>query len=87
MTERPPWEAGIPLDVLAGAGLRVLVVRGDWCPAPDSARERAGAAFHAVCDVLEERLAADSAVFPSAHHPHRLGKPFNDRLRAFWESC
>lgn len=87
MRERPPWEAEIPLDVLAGAGLRVLMVRGDWCPAPDAARERAGAAFHAVCDVLEQGLAADSAIFPAAHSPQQLGKLFNDRLRTFWEAA
>ena len=86
MAERPPWEAEIPLDVLAASGLRVLVVRGDWCPAPDSARERAGAAFHAICDVIERRLTAETACFPASHGPQRLGKPFNDRLRAFWES-
>src|SRR5919201_1167913 len=33
MTERPPWEADIPLDELSAAGLRVLLVQGDWCPA------------------------------------------------------
>jgi pimeloyl-ACP methyl ester carboxylesterase len=87
MTERPPWEADIPLDELERAGLRVLLVQGDWCPAPDSARALAGEAFRAVCDVLYERLGADRAVFPSAHNPQRLGKFFNDRLRAFWEAA
>jgi len=87
MGERPPWEAEIPLDVLAGAGLRVLVVRGDWCPAPDTARERAGAAFHAVCDVLRQRLATENAIFPAAHSPQQLGKLFNDRVRTFWETA
>jgi pimeloyl-ACP methyl ester carboxylesterase len=87
LTERPPWEAEIPLDVLADAGLRVLVVRGDWCPAPDSARKRAGAAFHVVCDALEDRLGAERAVFPAAHGPQRLGALFNERLRAFWEGA
>jgi len=86
MTERPPWEAQIPLDVLERAQLRTLVVRGDWCPAPDSARKRAGAAFHAVCDVLERSLGAERAVFPASHNPQRLGRIFNDRLRAFWEA-
>lgn len=87
MTERPSWEAEVPLDALAAAGFRTLVVRGDWCPAPDSARDLAGAAFHAVCDVLEERLAAHHAVFPAAHNPQRLGKLFNERLRVFWEEA
>jgi pimeloyl-ACP methyl ester carboxylesterase len=87
MTERPPWEAQIPLDGLAAAELRVLLVQGDWCPAPDSARARAGAAFRAVCDVLDERLQPERAVFPAAHNPQKLGQVFNDRLRAFWEAA
>lgn len=85
MTERPPWEADIPLDDLARERLRVLLVQGDWCPAPDSARALAGEAFRAVCDVLYERLDAERALFPSAHNPQKLGRVFNDRLRAFWE--
>jgi pimeloyl-ACP methyl ester carboxylesterase len=85
MTERPPWEAEIPLEELSGAGLRVLLVQGDWCPAPDSARALAGAAFRGVCEVLDERLGAERAVFPSAHSPQRLGSVFNNRLRSFWE--
>jgi pimeloyl-ACP methyl ester carboxylesterase len=85
MTERPPWEADIPLDDLAGAGLRVLLVQGDWCPAPDSARALAGAAFRAVCEVLDGRLQPERAVFPAAHNPQKLGEVFNRRIRAFWE--
>jgi pimeloyl-ACP methyl ester carboxylesterase len=85
MTERPPWEAQIPLEKLSAAGLRVLLAQGDWCPAPDSARALAGAAFGAVCDVLDEQLGAQRAVFPSAHSPQRLGSLFNLRLRSFWE--
>jgi pimeloyl-ACP methyl ester carboxylesterase len=86
MGERPPWEAEIPLGDIARAGVRVLLVQGDWCPAPLSARARAGAAFKAVCTVLDEELNAERAVFPAAHNPQRLGKLFNDRLRAFWEA-
>lgn len=86
MTERPPWQADIPLDELGRAGLRVLLVQGDWCPAPDSARARAGAAFRAVCDALYDRLDAERALFPAAHNPQKLGSPFNRRVRAFWEA-
>lgn len=85
--ERPPWEAEIPLDDLAAAGVPVLLVQGDWCPAPTSARARAGAAFKAVCDVLDERLNAQRAIFPAAHNAQRLGRLFNDRLREFWEAA
>jgi pimeloyl-ACP methyl ester carboxylesterase len=87
MTERPPWEAKIPLDELSRAGLRVLLVQGDWCPAPDSARALAGRAFAAVCDVLHDRLHAERALFPAAHNPQKLGDLFNDRVRAFWEAA
>jgi len=87
MTERPPWEAAIPLDELAQADLPVLLVQGDWCPAPDSARALAGRAFAAVCNVLNERLRAERALFPAAHNPQKLGDLFNDRLRAFWEAA
>jgi pimeloyl-ACP methyl ester carboxylesterase len=86
MRERPPWEAEIPLDELARHGLRVLLVQGDWCPAPDTARALAGEAFRAVCDALDERLNATRATLPAAHNPQKLGRPFNDRVRAFWEA-
>jgi len=42
--------------------------------------------FDAVCDVLEERLGAERAVFPGAGHAvQRLGEPFNDVLADFVE--
>jgi len=85
MTERMPWEAEVPLDRLAEAGLPVLVARGAWDEAEPPARNLAGAAFAAVCGVLVERLAAQEAVFPgAAHQPQLLGGPFNDRVEAFW---
>jgi pimeloyl-ACP methyl ester carboxylesterase len=83
--ERNPAEAVIPFDPLAG--VRTLVVRGDWAKAPPAARERGAAVFHAVCDVLETRLRAETATFPAAHRPQELGEPFNTRLRAFWEAA
>jgi pimeloyl-ACP methyl ester carboxylesterase len=86
--ERPPWEATVPFDDIAAAAFPKLVVRGAWDEAPPAARERAGRAFGFVCDLLEQRLGAESAVFEgAAHNPQHLGAPFNDRLRAFWESA
>jgi pimeloyl-ACP methyl ester carboxylesterase len=87
MTERMPWEAEIPLGVLAGSPFPKLVVRGDWRNAPVTAQQRAGAIFHAVCDVLEAHLDAERAAFPATHNPQLLGRPFNDRLRAFWSGA
>jgi pimeloyl-ACP methyl ester carboxylesterase len=88
MTERMPWEAEIPLDRLAAAGVPVLVTRGAWDEVEPSARNLAGAAFAAVCAVLVERLNAEEAVFPgAAHQPQLLGERFNDRVEAFWRSA
>jgi pimeloyl-ACP methyl ester carboxylesterase len=85
MTERMPWEAEIPLEALAAASLPVLVARGAWDEVEPAARELAGAAFAAVCDVLVARLGAELAVFPgAAHQPQLLGGVFNDRVEAFW---
>jgi pimeloyl-ACP methyl ester carboxylesterase len=73
MIERGPWEAEPPLDELRAARFPKLVVSGGWNPA-----------FDAVCDVLEERLAAERAVVPGRGHlPQLLGEPFNDVLRDF----
>ena len=85
MTERLPWEAKIPLDRLRAARTPVLVARGAWDAVEAAARERAGAAFAAVCHVLVEQLDAEEAVFPeAAHQPQLLGERFNDRVEAFW---
>jgi pimeloyl-ACP methyl ester carboxylesterase len=71
MVERPPWEARIPLDALAG--IPTLVVSGGH-----------DAAFDAACDALEERLGAERAVIAGAgHSPQRLGEPFNRLLADF----
>jgi pimeloyl-ACP methyl ester carboxylesterase len=73
MRERGPWEARPPLDDLRAAPFPKLVVSGGW-----------SAAFDAVCDVLEQRLAADRAVVPGmGHNPQLTGAPFNDVLRGF----
>jgi hypothetical protein len=85
--ESGTWEAEVRLDDLARAPFPKLVVRGAWDKVPPEARERGGTIFASICDVLEGRLAADSALFEgAAHNPQLLGKSFNERLRAFWES-
>ena len=75
MVERPPSEAVIPFDELAGAPFPKLVVSGGH-----------SAAFEALCDVLEERLGAERAVLAGAGHSvQRLGEPFNELLASFVE--
>jgi len=72
MAERPPWEAQIPLEELAGAPFPQLVVSGGH-----------NAAFDAVCDVLEERLGAERAVLPGAGHSLPRAPGYLERLGAF----
>lgn len=83
-TERPPWEAVFPFDHLRAARFPKLVVSGDWSHAPAAARDLAGRAYAAVCDVLERRLDAERLVVPhAAHLPQLTGQAFNEPLRAF----
>lgn len=70
MVERPPWEAEIPLERLAG--IPTLVVSGGHSPAAD-----------AVCDVLERQLGAERAVLPGAGHSAQRAPGFNEALSAF----
>ncbi|MFE2872971.1 MULTISPECIES: alpha/beta fold hydrolase [unclassified Embleya] len=71
-TERP-WDTGVPLPLLAGTTFPKLVVSGGGTPA-----------FEAVCDVLATHMNAERRLFPgSPHAVQRIGRPFNDALRAF----
>jgi len=72
MVERGPWEAEIPLDGLAAAGIPTLVVSG---------AHHAG--FDAVCDVLEERLGATRLVLPGYGHTAQRHPAFNGALAEF----
>jgi pimeloyl-ACP methyl ester carboxylesterase len=84
MTERPPWEAELPLADLAAADVPVLVVRGSWERLPVGARRVGGAAIRAVSDVLARSLHGESVEIPAAGHaPQYVGEPFNAVLRAF----
>jgi pimeloyl-ACP methyl ester carboxylesterase len=70
--ERLPWEVELPAG-LEPAAFPCLVVSGGH-----------SAAFDAVCDVLEQRLAAERAELPGAGHSvPRLGEPFNEALERF----
>ena len=70
--ERGPWEAEIPLDVLAAASFPKLVVSGAHHPA-----------FDAICDVLERELPADRVVLPGYGHVVQRHPEFNDQLADF----
>lgn len=74
MHGRWPWEAHIPLDVLANTKFPKLVVSGGHSPM-----------FDAVCDVLEDRMDARREVHAGAGHSiPTLGEPVNESLRRLW---
>ncbi len=81
MTERPPFEAEIPLNELASATFPKLIVSGG--------RERPvqsqGRALMKVCDVLEHELHACRVVIEGATHNPQLSHPelFNKALLEF----
>lgn len=72
LAERPPHEARIPLDELAAAPYPKLVVSGAHSDALD-----------AVCELLEQRLAAERAVLEGAGHSIPRAPGFNDVLAEF----
>lgn len=86
MTERPPWEAEIPLDALAEANRPTLVVSGRWDNLASGEDALGRRAFGAVGDVLARALDADQAVIDGwAHGCQYSGAPFNEVLQSFWD--
>lgn len=74
LAERPPYEAEIPIDELAATPFPKLVISGAH-----------GAAFDAVCDVLEQRLHAERAVLPGAGHSIPRAPGYVETLVSFVE--
>ena len=82
-----PWTVALPLDRIAAAGIRTLVVTGGW-PAGEMLPTVASTqrAFAAIARALVDRVGAEHAHFPEAYHDvQSLGEPFNERLIAFIE--
>jgi hypothetical protein len=72
MSERPPWEADPPLELLGGTVFPKLVVSGGH-----------SAVFEAVCDAVAGPLQAQRAVIAGRGHTiPATGAPYNQRLRA-----
>ena len=74
MAERPPWEAQIPFGKLQAAPFPKLIISGG--------HKRA---FEAVCDVLEERLAAERLVLPGKGHGIPRVPGYNEAVSAFFD--
>ena len=87
MTERPPWEAELPLDVLASAAVPALIVSGRWDNLAAGEQALGRRALGAVCDTLTRSLDARRVIIDGwAHGCQYSGKPFNAALRSFWAS-
>jgi pimeloyl-ACP methyl ester carboxylesterase len=88
MTERPAWEAEIPLDALADVGHPALVVSGRWDNLAAGERALGRRAFGATCDVLTRALDARRVTIDGwAHGCQYSGEPFNEALRTFWATA
>lgn len=74
MVERGPWEAEIPLDVLAAAPFPKLVLSGAHHPA-----------FDGICDALERELHAEREVLRGYGHSVQRHPEFNAALTDFVE--
>ena len=72
--ERGPWEAEIPLDVLAAAPFPKVVFSGNH-----------SLAFDGICDVLEKRLPAERVVLEGFGHTVQRHPDFNEHLADFVE--
>jgi pimeloyl-ACP methyl ester carboxylesterase len=76
MCERPPWEADVPLDTLAAAGIPSLAISGGHSPV-----------FEAVCNTIAARLGGERAVIEGrGHNLPETGAPYNARLEEFLEA-
>jgi hypothetical protein len=73
MVERVPWEAQIPLVDLRITPFPKLIVSG----------AESHPALTAVCDVLEQRLAAERVVLPETDHRIMHSPDFNSVLENF----
>jgi pimeloyl-ACP methyl ester carboxylesterase len=86
MTERPPWEAEIPLDAIATAGCPALIVSGRWDNLSAGEQALGCRAFGAVCHTLMQSLDARHVIIDGwAHGCQYSGDPFNVAVRAFWD--
>ena len=85
--ERPPDEADVPVAAIASAPFRALVVRGAWDVAPPEAQRIGKPAFHAVCDVLVDRLQAGQVTIAGTAHAAHRGAGYNDELERFWAAA
>jgi pimeloyl-ACP methyl ester carboxylesterase len=88
MTERPPWEAEIPLDALASSGFPALVVSGRWDNLAAGEQALGRRAIGAACDTVTRSLDAGRVIIDGwAHGCQYSAEPFNRALRSFWESA
>jgi pimeloyl-ACP methyl ester carboxylesterase len=89
MTERPCWDAEIPVSDLAAAPWPKLVIAGTWETAPPAYREIAGAASIACAEVVAESIGGRMLRVPGASHWPQREQPglVNAALADLWASA
>ncbi|MDT0612755.1 alpha/beta hydrolase [Streptomyces sp. DSM 40712] len=84
MTERPCWDADIPLGPLAEAPFPKLMISGDWTGAPEQYRKYAGEPLIACADFVARAIGAGHVVVPGYYpHTQQPGR-VNAALRELW---
>jgi pimeloyl-ACP methyl ester carboxylesterase len=74
LTVRGPWEAIVPVEILATAPFLKLVVTGGHHQA-----------YEVIADRLAEQMGAERAVIAGKQHSvQEVGAAFNDLLERFW---
>lgn len=76
MTVRGPWEAIVPVDSLAAAAFKKLVISGGHRQA-----------YEVIADRLAGAIGAERATIPGKQHSvQEVGEAFNRTVEAFWLS-
>jgi pimeloyl-ACP methyl ester carboxylesterase len=74
LTVRGPWEAVIPIRILAAAPFPKLIITGDH-----------RRAYEVIADRLAEHIGGERAVIPGKQHSvQEVGAAFNDVVEHFW---
>lgn len=87
MTERPCWDAAVPVAGIAAAPWPTLVVMGDWAGAPENYRRRAGEPLTVTARAVARRTAGRLQVVPGYYPQTQQADAVNGALAALWESA
>ncbi|SFM86664.1 hypothetical protein SAMN05216207_100419 [Pseudonocardia ammonioxydans] len=87
MTERPCWDADVPVAALAAAPWPILVVVGDWAGAPEDYRRHAGEPLTVTARAVARRTGGRLQVVPGYYPQTQQADLVNDALAALWAAA